>query len=219
MQPMTSSSGLFLCVCFPGTHSWYQHSVYAWRARVPVLWSADAVSGFGAHGTHCSGQPSLFATPRRPHWYSLTSAEDSFSALSEGRLLGWRHCAMCYCIFPVDVCWSCSLCTLWPCRAACCRRASPVGSQRGWHWWTGARLPRTGSGMSSQRCPFVSRFVSFSQLKAGTVFFDSESNCSLLQFHNAKQLSAWCLHHICTNYNSICRKFPKDMKAMSPGTE
>uniref|UniRef100_A0AAR2L4G5 Rho-related BTB domain-containing protein 1 n=1 Tax=Pygocentrus nattereri TaxID=42514 RepID=A0AAR2L4G5_PYGNA len=38
----------------------------------------------------------------------------------------------------------------------------------------------------------------------------------MAQFHNAKQLSAWCLHHICTNYNSICRKFPKDMKAMSP---
>ncbi|XP_066509772.1 rho-related BTB domain-containing protein 1-like isoform X1 [Hoplias malabaricus] len=38
----------------------------------------------------------------------------------------------------------------------------------------------------------------------------------LAQFHNAKQLSAWCLHHICTNYNSVCRKFPKDMKAMSP---
>uniref|UniRef100_A0A7N9AW27 Rho-related BTB domain-containing protein 1 n=1 Tax=Mastacembelus armatus TaxID=205130 RepID=A0A7N9AW27_9TELE len=38
----------------------------------------------------------------------------------------------------------------------------------------------------------------------------------LAQFHNAKQLSAWCLHHICTNYNSICRKFPKDMKAISP---
>uniref|UniRef100_A0A8C3ANR5 Rho-related BTB domain-containing protein 1 n=1 Tax=Cyclopterus lumpus TaxID=8103 RepID=A0A8C3ANR5_CYCLU len=37
----------------------------------------------------------------------------------------------------------------------------------------------------------------------------------LAQFHNAKQLSAWCLHHICTNYNSICRKFPKDMKVMS----
>ncbi|KAI1904692.1 hypothetical protein AGOR_G00008320 [Albula goreensis] len=38
----------------------------------------------------------------------------------------------------------------------------------------------------------------------------------MAQFHNAKQLSAWCLHHICTNYNSICRKFPKDMKAMAP---
>lgn len=37
----------------------------------------------------------------------------------------------------------------------------------------------------------------------------------LAQFHNAKQLSAWCLHHICTNYNSICRKFPKEMKVMS----
>ncbi|XP_061071829.1 rho-related BTB domain-containing protein 1-like [Conger conger] len=38
----------------------------------------------------------------------------------------------------------------------------------------------------------------------------------MAQFHNAKQLSAWCLHHICTNYNSICRKFPKEMKAMVP---
>ncbi|MBN3308536.1 RHBT2 protein, partial [Amia calva] len=38
----------------------------------------------------------------------------------------------------------------------------------------------------------------------------------MAQFHNAKQLAAWCLHHICTNYNSVCRKFPKEMKAMSP---
>uniref|UniRef100_A0A672RMY6 Rho-related BTB domain-containing protein 2-like n=1 Tax=Sinocyclocheilus grahami TaxID=75366 RepID=A0A672RMY6_SINGR len=38
----------------------------------------------------------------------------------------------------------------------------------------------------------------------------------MAQFHNAKQLSAWCLHHICTNYNRVCRKFPKDMKTMSP---
>lgn len=53
-------------------------------------------------------------------------------------------------------------------------------------------------------------FHSFNYLL--TLFF------SFFQFHNAKQLSAWCLHHICTNYNSICRKFPKDMKAMSPGT-
>ncbi|KAJ4942183.1 hypothetical protein JOQ06_012049 [Pogonophryne albipinna] len=41
----------------------------------------------------------------------------------------------------------------------------------------------------------------------------------LAQFHNAKQLSAWCLHHICTNYNSICRKFPKEMKVMSPDNQ
>lgn len=90
-----SSSGLILCACFPGTHSRYQLSVYARRAGVPVLRPADTVSGFGAHGTHCSGQPSLFATPHRPHWYSLTSAalrvqkeriaEASFSALSIGR--------------------------------------------------------------------------------------------------------------------------------------
>ncbi|KAG9261762.1 rho-related BTB domain-containing protein 1-like isoform X1 [Astyanax mexicanus] len=38
----------------------------------------------------------------------------------------------------------------------------------------------------------------------------------MAQFHNAKQLSAWCLNHICTNFNSVCRKFPKDMRAMSP---
>ncbi|KAM9465454.1 rho-related BTB domain-containing protein 1-like isoform 2-T2 [Salvelinus alpinus] len=41
----------------------------------------------------------------------------------------------------------------------------------------------------------------------------------LAQFHNAKQLYAWCLHHICTNYNSVCRKFPKDMKVMSPDNQ
>ena len=39
----------------------------------------------------------------------------------------------------------------------------------------------------------------------------------LLQFHCAYQLADWCLHHICTNYNNVCRKFPRDMKAMSGG--
>lgn len=38
------------------------------------------------------------------------------------------------------------------------------------------------------------------------------------QFHGAQQLTGWCLHHICTNYNSVCRKFPRDMKAKSTGT-
>lgn len=37
------------------------------------------------------------------------------------------------------------------------------------------------------------------------------------QFHGAQQLTGWCLHHICTNYNSVCRKFPRDMKAKSTG--
>ncbi|CAI9550775.1 unnamed protein product [Staurois parvus] len=37
----------------------------------------------------------------------------------------------------------------------------------------------------------------------------------LAQFHNAHQLAAWCLHHICTNYNSVCSKFRKDIKAKS----
>ncbi|XP_053313997.1 rho-related BTB domain-containing protein 2-like [Spea bombifrons] len=36
------------------------------------------------------------------------------------------------------------------------------------------------------------------------------------QFHNAKQLASWCLHFISTNYNSVCRKFPREMKYMSP---
>lgn len=39
----------------------------------------------------------------------------------------------------------------------------------------------------------------------------------LSQFHCAYQLADWCLHHICTNYNNVCRKFPRDMKAMSGG--
>ncbi|XP_046871957.1 rho-related BTB domain-containing protein 2-like isoform X1 [Hypomesus transpacificus] len=38
----------------------------------------------------------------------------------------------------------------------------------------------------------------------------------MAQFHCAQQLTGWCLHHICTNYNSVCRKFPRDMKAKSP---
>ncbi|XP_069774034.1 rho-related BTB domain-containing protein 2-like isoform X2 [Narcine bancroftii] len=38
----------------------------------------------------------------------------------------------------------------------------------------------------------------------------------IAQFHCARQLSEWCLHHICTNYNNVCRKFPREMKAKSP---
>uniref|UniRef100_UPI00358FB44B rho-related BTB domain-containing protein 2-like n=1 Tax=Myxine glutinosa TaxID=7769 RepID=UPI00358FB44B len=38
----------------------------------------------------------------------------------------------------------------------------------------------------------------------------------LAQFHNAEQLAAWCMHYICTNYNNICRRFPKRMRTMSP---
>ncbi|XP_035496900.1 rho-related BTB domain-containing protein 2-like isoform X1 [Scophthalmus maximus] len=37
----------------------------------------------------------------------------------------------------------------------------------------------------------------------------------MAQFHGAQQLTGWCLHHICTNYNSVCRKFPRDMKSKS----
>ncbi|XP_061439715.1 rho-related BTB domain-containing protein 2-like [Rhineura floridana] len=38
----------------------------------------------------------------------------------------------------------------------------------------------------------------------------------MTQFHNAHQLAAWCLHYLCTNYNSVCRRFPREMKCMSP---
>nr|XP_030126315.3 rho-related BTB domain-containing protein 2 isoform X1 [Taeniopygia guttata] len=38
----------------------------------------------------------------------------------------------------------------------------------------------------------------------------------MTQFHNAHQLAAWCLHYICTNYNRVCRRFPREMKFMSP---
>ncbi|XP_071209286.1 rho-related BTB domain-containing protein 2-like isoform X1 [Salvelinus alpinus] len=41
----------------------------------------------------------------------------------------------------------------------------------------------------------------------------------MAQFHCAQQLSGWCLHHICTNYNSVCRKFPRDMKAKSTNNQ
>lgn len=37
----------------------------------------------------------------------------------------------------------------------------------------------------------------------------------MAQFHCAEQLTSWCLHHICTNYNNVCRKFPRDMRAKS----
>ncbi|KAG8435575.1 hypothetical protein GDO86_013493 [Hymenochirus boettgeri] len=37
----------------------------------------------------------------------------------------------------------------------------------------------------------------------------------LAQFHNGHQLAAWCLHHICTNYNSVCAKFRKEIKSKS----
>lgn len=37
------------------------------------------------------------------------------------------------------------------------------------------------------------------------------------QFHNANQLAAWCLHHICTHYNNICANYRKEIKSKSLG--
>uniref|UniRef100_A0A8C5RCA6 Rho-related BTB domain-containing protein 1 n=1 Tax=Laticauda laticaudata TaxID=8630 RepID=A0A8C5RCA6_LATLA len=50
---------------------------------------------------------------------------------------------------------------------------------------------------------------------------DGEVLCVLeiAQFHNAKQLAAWCLHYICTNYNSVCSKFRKEIKMKSPDNQ
>ncbi|XP_068957945.1 rho-related BTB domain-containing protein 1 isoform X1 [Petaurus breviceps papuanus] len=45
------------------------------------------------------------------------------------------------------------------------------------------------------------------------------SYLELAQFHNANQLAAWCLHYICTNYNSVCAKFRKEIKAKSPDNQ
>lgn len=45
------------------------------------------------------------------------------------------------------------------------------------------------------------------------------SYLELAQFHNANQLAAWCLHYICTNYNSVCSKFRKEIKAKSPDNQ
>lgn len=41
----------------------------------------------------------------------------------------------------------------------------------------------------------------------------------IAQFHNANQLAAWCLHYICTNYNSVCSKFRKEIKTKSPDNQ
>jgi len=36
------------------------------------------------------------------------------------------------------------------------------------------------------------------------------------QIHNADQLADWCLTYLSTNYNTICRKAPKLLKALHP---
>ncbi|XP_039222175.1 rho-related BTB domain-containing protein 1 isoform X1 [Crotalus tigris] len=56
---------------------------------------------------------------------------------------------------------------------------------------------------------------------ASGVCIDGEVLCVLeiAQFHNAKQLAAWCLHYICTNYNSVCSKFRREIKMKSPDNQ
>ncbi|XP_044276327.1 rho-related BTB domain-containing protein 1 [Varanus komodoensis] len=53
------------------------------------------------------------------------------------------------------------------------------------------------------------------------ISIDGDVLCYLeiAQFHNANQLAAWCLHYICTNYNSVCSKFRKEIKTKSPDNQ
>ena len=37
------------------------------------------------------------------------------------------------------------------------------------------------------------------------LFFSNPESFILSEYHNAPQLSAWCLHFMCTNYNALCR--------------
>jgi len=36
----------------------------------------------------------------------------------------------------------------------------------------------------------------------------------MAQIHNAHQLADWCLTYLSTNYNTLCRKAPKILKAL-----
>ncbi|XP_065339074.1 rho-related BTB domain-containing protein 1 isoform X3 [Cloeon dipterum] len=36
------------------------------------------------------------------------------------------------------------------------------------------------------------------------------------KLHNADQLADWCMNHLCTNYNKICKSLPKLLKALHP---
>jgi len=40
----------------------------------------------------------------------------------------------------------------------------------------------------------------------------------LAQFHNAPQLSAWCIHFMAINYNALCREQGKEMKVLEDST-
>jgi len=36
------------------------------------------------------------------------------------------------------------------------------------------------------------------------------------QLHNADQLADWCMSHLCTNYNKLCKMSPKLLKSLHP---
>ncbi|KAF0312619.1 Rho-related BTB domain-containing protein 2 [Amphibalanus amphitrite] len=36
------------------------------------------------------------------------------------------------------------------------------------------------------------------------------------QLHNADQLADWCLHYLATNYDTMCKRYPKQVRALHP---
>ncbi|XP_055445908.1 rho-related BTB domain-containing protein 1 isoform X3 [Bubalus kerabau] len=57
--------------------------------------------------------------------------------------------------------------------------------------------------------------LSYLELAQGEIYYQEKLEALSKIFHNAHQLAAWCLHHICTNYNSVCSKFRKEIKSKS----
>ncbi|KAK6621940.1 hypothetical protein RUM44_001747 [Polyplax serrata] len=52
---------------------------------------------------------------------------------------------------------------------------------------------------------------------------DTLENCLRLlepcKLHNADQLADWCLNYLCTNYDKLCKKYPKLLKGLHPDNQ
>ena len=46
----------------------------------------------------------------------------------------------------------------------------------------------------------------------------SLASYKLAEFHNAQQLSAWCLHFMAINYNVLCKEQSQEIKSLEPKT-
>ncbi|NWR24349.1 RHBT2 protein, partial [Emberiza fucata] len=90
-------------------------------------------------------------------------------------------------------------------------------------WLQHGRVAVTPSQPPLSPCvpPCAEQYTVTGLMEAAQMMVDIDGDVlvflELAQFHCAYQLADWCLHHICTNYNNVCRKFPRDMKAMSGG--